>query len=363
MSNKKMAVERSRLEVLGISLLAFIVGYLLLQKWLSVKDNQTTVLNIASAFRVQFCEQGIRLPGDDCQFIYIQRIADNPYSLRETVAGLPDLASSLSYFRWRNGGESEAVRYLVLIQSLAKGRRHQHQKNYAAKDQLVSKFIPIWQKYPKLVAGSSCTYCNNQSSIMSRLLQSFPAIPSRQLADIALDTKFFSVMLKNNLLPPEYTEKLLPLHANMSAAGDSSTAKVIGDALAQGNSWPDLQRWVDRGLNGGRALGNLSLDELPREVVSTAWQQGVSLGYDAAYLTEYLVATGHRPALRWLLWLQSTDYPYLHKHSYKNNQAQYKRIMQKHTYFPVLEGEALANFYNENWRSIKWDDKSQRWSD
>lgn len=348
------------LKTLVFSLLAIIAGFVLSQMWLSNKDNQDVVSSAISTSHVELCNLGIRLPGKDCEFIH-ESNTDDERSISEQIASLPDLSSSLSYFEWLDGGESDAVKYLVLIQSIIDGRRHQHMLNNEALDEQRSLLEPIWKEYPELVAASSCTYCRNHSKVMEGLLKSIPSVSEKQLTNIALDVTFFGTILNQELISTEIINRFLPLHAGLSSAGDSGTARAIGGALVKQEKWADLQPWVDNGLNGGRSLDGIDLEKLPREIVVTAWQQGVSLGYDNIELTEHLVASGHRPALRWLIWLLSTDYKYLHGYAYRRLQSQYAQMLNKYSNFAPFQGEGLATFYNQNWKKIKWDSKFGRW--
>ena len=361
MSTADKQTGKLSLRMLVYSLLALVVGFVSSQKWLSEKENRQVVSNFFSDSRLMLCEQGVRLPGDDCKSIKINRDPDDKRTLNELVTSAPDMTSALFYFQWGNGTEADAAKYLALMRSMYSGRTHQYGTTYKALDPYVSMVHPIWQKYPKLVAGAACTFCADQHKAVDLLLKTPPFIETSLSAEMALDVTFMSSMLSHKSFPASAITNLLPLHAYLSSAGDSQTARAIADALIKGKKWSELKLWVDSGLNGGQALSNHSLESLPREIVVTAWQQGVSLGYDNIDLTEYLVSTGHRPALRWLLWTESTDFRYLHDYSYNRKQVRYKQMLKKHTAFSQFSGLALAEFYNKNWRDINWKQKEHRW--
>lgn len=361
MKHKAQKTFYGAIKTLAVSFFAVLVGYAFSEKWLAENNNKALVLAADIDIRAQLCKRKIRLSYDDCLPIGVPYYSKSQGSLNEVVARLPHLSSVLSYFAWRDGDEAEAVRYMVLMQSLAYSRSYQAHLNYDAIDQFISQIKPVWEKYPKLVAGSSCTYCSMHSDVMPRLLNSAHSLPEEFLTDIALDALFFSAMIKGRSVNLDKQDDLLAMHAYLSSPGDYSTAQVIGGGLVKTKNWRDLEVWVANGLNGGRSLGKISLINLPREIVIAAWEQGVSLGYDSVDLTRYLVSTGHRPALRWLIWLLATDYKYLHSYSYKREESKYKQLVEKYTYFPVDGGEELAGYYNKNWRSIRWDATDHHW--
>ncbi len=358
--NASQSPRRRFLPALAVGIVMMLAGYITSQLWLSEPGNQQRLVDGIAAMREALCDSGVRFPGDHCQFV--SPVVEQPESgsVTEIAARFPDLITAQNYFTWQGGGESEAARYLALMTSLTAGRHHQS-GSYQAFDTLAARLQPIWQRYPELVAGAACTFCSRHYRLVANLIASNGDNVGASVINMAIDPVFFRVLLTQGALSEQEIATLLPLHAQLSWAGDADTASTIGQALAVRQQWSDLLQWVRKGLNGGRALGKLPLAELPRELVIEAWQQGVAKGSASVDLTEFLVASGHRPALRWLIWLEGTDFPYLHEYSYKYAKQRYKWILQNHTYFPVLSGDELVDFYNKHWKSIRWNPDRKRW--
>jgi hypothetical protein len=330
---------------------SFLFGSVLIQDWFDNIDNQATFKQkIASIYEMASTKPEAKIIENE-----------QGYGLKDAVSRLPTLIAAQNYLGAFQGTEPEAARYLVLMNSLETGRRHQSRENWQAIPNTVSKLYDIWLQFPLLVAGSSCTFCNNHSSKMKKLFELSSPLTQSQAAGLAQDVTYFASMVKNKNLSEQDIPLYASLHASLSAAGNSATSEQVGKILIEQQQWSDLNLWVDKGLNGGRALSGTDLSTLPRHIVITAWEQGVALGYDQASLTRYLVSSGHRPALRWLVWLLGTDYKYLHEYGFNRQQPQYVDISNQFTQFNGYKGKSLAQFYNANWQNIQWHEKTKTW--
>jgi len=342
----------------------FLLGYIVTQKALFDSDIRRQLAAQLRDLRTTTCSEGIRLPGIECPSLSIikERPSGNNEPLRRQFARLPSLSAAVDKLQWNFGSDADAARLLTIWKALELGRQRQSREYHSAIPAITQLLQPVWDRYPDMVAATSCLYCGNSFDVLSSLinaggsdvdkLKSLAAGHPRLLAEIAPTGVFNDAEL----------ERIATVHGELSSGGDSKTAKFIGKILLGRQDRAPLEAWLTKGLNGGRALGDTGLDSIPRELVIAAWEQGVRIGYDDVELSEYLVAQGYRPALRWVVWLESTEFKYLHGWPYERVQGQYQSIMTRFTRFPASKGEPLATFYSDNWASIHWDDKAGRWT-
>ena len=111
---------------------------------------------------------------------------------------------------------------------------------------------------------------------------------------------------------------------------------------------------------GAWVTGNSELSLIPRDIVEQAWIQSISRGDDHPQVLRYLIQTGYRPALRWLIWQLSGDYEYFRL---RPKQIEEKRaLLSSSTDFGGFEGGDLAEYYSNNWQEVVWNKQSSRWS-
>lgn len=362
-SNAQQDSKPSVISFIATVLVVFLLAYVGTQEFLQDPVNQRHVSDKLIEIKSQLCNQGIRLPAISCTadaLIHKNAAAANE-PLAKQFARLPHLSAVVEKLVWSGGSEAEAVKLLTVLQSLTLARQRQSQENYSAIPTITYLLKPIWRKYPQLVAAHSCLYCGNSFNVLSKLvaegennystLQPLGEGHPRLLREINL----------HHDVDAESTLKIAQLQAELLQAGDASSAEFVGQLLAQGQHYSQLKMWVSNGLNGGRALTKLDLDSLPLDIVIKAWEQGVSSGYDTVQLSQFLVGKGYRPALRWVVWLQSGELPYLQSWSYKREQSKYQLMLKNFTDFPENSGSGLAHYYSQNWKSIYWDNSEKRW--
>lgn len=361
LSEKQPGISVVRLIV--IALIFSTIGYVLMQRALFDKKNQEVIIGKLQDIKIGLCEQGIRLPMVSCSkssFIK-SNLKQSSESLKQQFARLPNLSSAVEKLQWLNGSESDAVKLLTLLNNLKLSRSRQSSENYRAIP-LINKLLqPVWKKYPDMVAASACLYCGNSFNVLSNLIASTDT-DNEQLKNLALGhPRMLREVASKNLFESNELNKVVRLQAALSSAGDSGTAQFIGKFLLENKDYQNLRVWLNKGLNGSRALGNVDLNSVPYDLVVAAWQQGVSLGYDQVELSHYLVGNGYRPALRWVLWLQDSNLKYIRRWDYKRQQGKYEFILEKFTDFPVRTGKSLTQFYSDNWEHVYWDKTQKRW--
>lgn len=353
----------SRRALFLTGLFCFILGYLATQKALFDGNIRQQVAAQLRGLHLATCSEGIRLPGFDCasQSVIKSHPPTEGTPLRHQFARLPHLSAAVDKLQWNFGSEADAVRLLTVWKALELGRQRQTRENYRAVPAVTQLLQPAWEDYPDMVAAASCLYCGTSFDILSSLISGGTGDADKLKGLAAGHPRLLAHIAPTGIFSDAELDRIATLHAELSSGGDSKTAGFIGSILLEQENYDLLKVWVTKGLNGGRALGDTELDSLPRELVIAAWDQGVHLGYDRVELSEYLVSRGYRPALRWVTWLESTDYKYLHGWSYERNEGRYQSILGRFTRFPASKGAPLAKFYSDNWATIAWDEQSHHW--
>lgn len=355
----KLSVAR----LLVVALVFSAIGYVLMQSMLFDKQNQQVIVTELRKIKLGLCEQGIRLPMVNCSKAPLIKgnLQASEQTLDQQFARLPNLSSAVGKLQWSDGSEADAVKLLTLLNNLKLSRSRQNAENYRAIPLIGKLLEPVWKKHPDMVAASSCLYCGNGFKVLSNLIASNDT-DIEQLKSLAVGhPRMLKEVASQSLFEQKELDKVVRLQAALSSAGDSGTAEYIGKHLLQKNDYKNLGVWLNKGLNGSRALADTDLNSLPYDLVVSAWQQGVSLGYDQVGLSQYLVGSGYRAALRWVLWLQDSNLEYIRSWSYKREEGKYKFILEKYTDFPVKSGESLTQYYSDNWKNIYWDSTQKRW--
>ncbi|MCP3674196.1 MAG: hypothetical protein GY829_06960, partial [Gammaproteobacteria bacterium] len=281
--------------LLVVALVFSVIGYVSIQSMLFDKKNQQVVIVELQKFKLELCEHGIRLPMVSCSKAVLIKgnLNESKEALNQQFARLPNLSSAVGKLQWTNGSEADAVKLLTVLNNLKLSRNRQSSENYRAIP-LINKLLePIWKKYPDMVAASSCMYCSNSFEALSNLIASNDT-HVEQLKSLAVGhPRMLREVASQNLFEPKELDKIVRLQAALSSAGDSRTAKYIGKNLLQSQDYKNLRIWLSKGLNGSRALGDTDLNSLPYDLVISAWQKGVSIGYDQVGLSQYLVSSGY----------------------------------------------------------------------
>lgn len=356
-------VSSSVTRLLVIALIFSVMGYVLIQNLLFEQKYQQAIVAELQNIKIGICQRGIRLPMVDCSEASIikNNIQPNKESLERQFAKLPSLSSAVDKLQFLNGTEADAVKLLTLLNNLKLSRSRQSAENYRAIPLMTKLLLPVWRKYPDMVAASACLYCGNSFNVLSKLIASNDT-DNELLKNLAMGhPRLLKEVSSQNLFASNKLNEIVKLQAALSSAGDGGTAEFIGKFLLNNKDYNSLRVWINKGLNGSRALGNADLNSLPYDLVVTAWQQGVSIGYDQVELSQYLVSSGYRPALRWVLWLQDSNLKYIRSWSYKRQQGKYESILDKHTDFSLRSDKSLSQYYSDNWKHVYWDKTQKRW--
>ena len=285
--------------------------------------------------------------------------ADAP-SLRTQFAYFPDLSSSLEKLKWNGGDEQDAARFLSVITALENGRSTES----GIASSLSSILDVVWNKYPDIVATSHCLNCNR---FYQHILEPYFKAGSKnneRIKQIALGhPRFLQAIYQSGQLKLTDVKSIARLQAELLSSEDAKTARFIGKILREDNDLESLHHWSSKGWNGSFALSEYQfLLTLPENIIVDAWERGVLTGSDNAVLTRYLVSTGYRPALRWLLWVHAGNLSYFQNTTYQAEKDRYNDlILSLYIDFPAGSKDDLTGFYSKHWQDIVWDKAKQKW--
>ena len=271
-------------------------------------------------------------------------------------------AQPFGELQWRGGSEAEAAAFIATIKTLGM-RDFENHSRYLDKE-TTAIITPVFRDYPTLVSASACIFCGSISEAILKNIEQQELTREWALEVGRGIDRYLPLLAERQVLDAEELQRLARIQAQLGHAGSSQIGEFVARQLIVQGDRALLQLWVSKGLNGGHSLRDeAQLSVLPREVVIAAWRQGTAGGSDPRLLTEYLLKSGYRPALRWLVWLQDGGAANLSNNytAYKYYRQQYEGMLRNHTDFPVYAGKGLGEFYSRNWQAIRWDDSTKKW--
>lgn len=338
--------------------LIVLTGFGAAQSYLSLEPNRLYIQDTIERSVRNICNRGYRPPLVKCP-VALPPVSRDPYNnepLKHQFAKLPDLSTALDKLQWRGGSEIEAVRLITLLRALTYSRYNESRFTNAQQDALLTL---IGYDYPYLALASTCFYCIAHANYLGNFVAAQRS-PFPELVTATKHLPTFTYFAANNgWLDESDVQEVAMTIAYLSNAGDRHAAQGIYSLLVKNKNYAAIKNWVSDGLNGGWSLSPNDYQNLPRELLIAAWEQGAGMAFAPNELTEYLVSAGYRPALRYVVWLKSGAAPYLTHHAGYGNDSEY--ILQKYTRFPATSGSKLVDYYNANWQSIEWHGESQLW--
>lgn len=345
-----------------------------------------TVLNPHSSINIYaVCDSGFRLPFLNCEkqqntsiepvtildssleqskttgLVVGMNKGPNALSLRKQFSYLPNLKLALQKLNWNDGDEQDAMRFLSIIKSLNASR---YNESYFVSSTMKGLIDPVMRKFPDVVAASHCLYCGQ---FFSDILKPYFAEGTDNNATInqlaSGHPHFLQALYHSGNIKLDDMGEIAQLQAELLSSGDSETAKIIGSILLKEKNVDLLHHWVSKGWNGGYAITEYNtLLQLPRQITIDAWQRTVTRGVDNAVLTRYLISTGYRPALRWLIWYHGSNLSYFQGQQHKMERDRYNDfLVERYLDFPKQSHSDLAGFYSKNWKDIVWNANKQQW--
>ena len=284
----------------------------------------------------------------------------NASSLRTQFSHYPNLTRALQKLKWNGGDEQDAIRFLSLITALENGR----QGESGMSSTMSSILEGVWNKYPDIVASSHCLDCSRFYKNVLKPYFKAGTENTARIKQIALGhPRFLQAIYQSGQLNVKDLKSIARLQAELLSSEHADPARFIGDVFLKDNDLESLHHWSSKGWNGSFALGAYPrFTQLPRHIIVDAWERGVLAGADNAELTRYLVSTGYRPALRWLLWVHAGNLSYFKNTTYQAQKDQHNDlILSLHIDFPIESKDDLTGFYSKHWKDISWDAVKNKW--
>ena len=278
--------------------------------------------------------------------------------LKRNIASLPDLNSAMARMRWHGGNEALATRYTVLVRSLqAAGFKQPGHAEYWA---IARKALtPIREQYPEIVAASHCYWCNYHDSNLFEWFTTSNLHPGQLLA-IAQTTPHLFGQFENRLRLDE-AEKLRLAQLQARLAHHGNRGDFLSRVLRRNGDFEHFSHLVRNTISAAPLL-DADWSSVPIADARLSWQQGVRHNDDLPQFTEYLLAQGYRPALRWLLWLLAEANGATELSKYRPHFDAYSKLYRKYVDFDLGEGQDPAAFYSLNWQAIGWQQSSRQWT-
>jgi hypothetical protein len=336
----------------------FALGYLAMQFYLADENRLNEAALKLRPPVVELCTAGIRLPGVPCEELHVALFGPREApTLTVKFARLPNLEAVLNELQWNGNTEIEAVRFISLFNALI-GSRHKEKK--AHKDKQMTLLDPLWNDYADLLFASRCLYCGGiHKRLLTENIKAAETVPDSVLRGMVASPVLMPMAIDKGWIDVEHGEQLKRLQGELLFTSYSSASQKIGTLFDTDEDYDRLMHYTLR--VGTAPLLGLNLLKVPRALVKIAWQRDIERGEANLSLTEYLLKTGYRPALRWSLWSEADSFPYLITRGHGTSQASYLGMIRQHTEFPQLRGEALTRYYSENWQRITWNPETGKW--
>jgi len=358
-SDANMGVRSGRSLYYGALFLIFCTGYLSVQLFLSDEGRLNEFAGYLRPKVGAWCAKGIRLPGVPCQNFHAELLEQNEdESLTLRFARLPNLGAVLDKLQWNGDSEIDAARFISLFHALVGSR---HRESNAERKRQILLLDPFWKDYADLLYASRCIHCGGvHKEILTANLRYVESVPETVLRATYFDPEFTSIAIDKGWITGHRGKEIRGLQGELQYTWDSTVAGQIASVFTAAGDYERLREYAAR--IGSKALTGLDLVQLPHQIVRGAWERDIEHGEPNVSMTGYLMQTGYRPALRWALWSEADELPYLVTRAWADEKASYLGVIRQHTDFPQLKGRALTEFYSEHWQNIAWNPATRKWT-
>ena len=134
----------------------------------------------------------------------------------------------------------------------------------------------------------------------------------------------------------------------------------LGKTLYEKQDWDALKVLVAN-TNSAAPIMGLDWSKIPNDIIQLSWQQGIRASDDLPRFTDKMMLSGHRPALRWALWMLAEGKTHSGLRRMRRHVDRYQRLLEKNTDFNKGKTESFVDFYNKHWRQIEFDSASKKW--
>ena len=300
-------------------------------------------------------------PSDLSPTPILEKPAGSNLSYSELLSSVPTLESALKKLRPVNT-ETELVRLLSIIDSIIAGWSLVDYAKTAENRIIANLLIDHWGMHQQLIAAASCVYCGRHFSLVEELASALGTNEHWRSSAIEIHPRYMQLIDTVYELSSETRIHYASRYARLQTAGDSSVARYIAHILLDNKHYSDFAYWAVGGLNGSNSVTAIKdFSALPREYLLDIWEAGMRGGYVNADLTVHLLATGHRPALRYVKWKLDGSAPYLQDHAFNYNRTRFTGALVDYSALPYTSGPQLSEYYSGHWQQIHWDSKSGKW--
>lgn len=291
----------------------------------------------------------------------LEKPADSKLTYSELLSSVPNLESAFKKLR-PVSTEVELIRLLSIIDSIIAGWSlvdSAHAPEYKVISNLL---VERWEMYPHLISASNCVYCGSHFYLITDLVTKLGANEKWRSRAIEIHPRYMQLVDTSSALSSETRIHYARQYARLQKAGDSRVAQYIAHILLDSKSYRDFAFWAKGGLNGSNSITAIKdFSALPRKYLLDIWEAGMRGGYVNSDLTIHLLATGHRPALRYVIWQLDGSAAYLQDHYFKYNKDKYHNALVQYSSLLYKNGARLSEYYSRHWQQIHWDVNSGKW--
>ncbi len=330
----------------------FILGMVISKAGLIAYQSNLEFRAKIDLFELGFCNLSLQLFGSS----HCQAREDSYNNLVDNVARLPDLKTALAKLHWRGGDERNATRFSVMVRSIQAGKLETGSSR--PWELTRDKLTQVWTEFPEIVSASNCYWCDYHDSnlyewfeanqehkdYLERLTQSTPHI--------------FGQFIDRLNLPEQEVRRLAQIQAELANHGNRGG--FLSKVLRKHNDKEFFSALI-RNTSSAAPLLDVDWSTVPFEDAKISWEAGIRENDDLPRFTEYMLSVGHRPALRWLLWVVSDVDNSFWLQSSKKFRKEYLQLYHNFIEFQLVDGLTASEYYSIHWKDIIWDTARQKW--
>ncbi|MGK0375975.1 MAG: hypothetical protein ACJA2E_002463 [Arenicella sp.] len=303
-----------------------------------------------------YVQQGCNLTQESLSINLCDSVSTTKY-WEDELSRLPSQKAAFDSINWTYGDEKTALKYTAIIRGIQQARWPDDGTQTPwtlARDALQ----PIFDAYPKIAVGSQCYWCQNHDSNM---YEWFTASRKHDdyLGSLIETTPHLFGQFSDTL--GVSGQRKLSLAQNQAYLGFHGNRYGFLGGVLYANGDKEYLHHLVRNTGSAAPIMGLNWDTIDIETVKLSWERGVKVGDDLPQFTEYLLSRGHRPALRWAIWVSTEAENSPHLGRMRRVIPAYKELLEKHTNFYIPKGQRIDEFYSQNWQRIKWNVVNKHW--
>ncbi len=259
--------------------------------------------------------------------------------------------------------EEEVVKFLITLNMITDGWSLERNRERSRFRELQKLLINAWPYYYDIIAASDCTYCGDSFEFIKELAHNASTAPEAALWLAPIHARYLKLANELTTIPDSINAQLAHNFAQLGDSGDSGDSRTRDFIAMQIEGKPALlQQWHPK-WNTDNLLSKKSNDWTKKEkrTLITFWENRVLNGTVDVDLSIALASQGHRPALRWIIWLLDEKANYLHKYVHNDIRPKLRNALKRMTSIPQAPTHNWSIYYSYNWKRIEWDKHSQQW--